>query len=1104
MAMPLSHLGELTLSLFGPPRLARDGASVDLPSRKALALLAYLAITGTSHRRATLAALFWPESDPRGARHALRSTLWLLRRALDDAWLVVDRNTVGLDGSQVESVDVVRFRTLLSQCLTHGHAARDTCPDCLPLLGEAVDLYGGDFLAGFTLRDSVEFDTWQSLETESLRQELVGALRRLVQGCTAQGQVEQAIEHAKRWLALDPLDEAAHRALMRLYAGSGQQSAALRQFEACERVLMEELGVSSGEETKELVTAIRQRQVPQLDVGAPAFAQAPAAPRHNLPPQPTPFVGREEELVHIAQRLADPACRLLTIVGPGGIGKSRLAIQAAGEQVAHFAHSVCFVPLAPVGSGNLLVPTIMEALDVPMYGAAPPDVQLLNTLRQRHLLLILDNFEHLVERAPLVREMLDSAPRLKVLVTSRERLNLRQEWTFSLSGLRVPEKGATAEPESYSAVQLFVQCASRARADFSPASTKASTNAASVSRICQLVGGMPLAIELAAPWIRVMPCEDIAREIERNLGFLATSLRDMPQRHRSMQAVFDQSWLLLSPDEQSVLRKLSVFRGGFRREAAEAVVGASLLTLTALVDRSWIRRSPSGRYEMHELVRQYLAEKRAAEEDQGDTVPIRDRHSGYYTVFVQEREPQLRGRGQREALGEIVTDIDNVRTAWGWSVEQGDVKAISRCVESMWHVAESRGWFREVAEDFRRAATKLREQLAVSRDGDASSAREETAAVLAEILHREAFARLRLGMNARAKPLCEESLALLQCLGDDVRQEKARAHAKLTLGTALQHLGEVNLGDELLREGLVHAKAAGDVWSTTRGLRLLGAFTFGTGRYLEAEQFLQQAITIWGHAGEGMRRALCLCMLSQVLLARGEIERAEDAAREAFRVRQEFGDQGGTSYALRAMGDITAVRGNHELAQRWCQDALTIATQTGNRRFESVCLRTSGWIAYKQRDFPEARRLFDEALVMAREADDLQSPAALVGLGYATQKLGDLQQATKHFGQALEEAIGMGLRPQALDALVGIASLSTQEGSSGRAAELLSLAVQHLATAHVVRNRTQHLLSKLESDLPSDVLAPAVVRGQTRDLQQAAAEMLAELDARPSVDRQDK
>jgi len=262
-------MNELTFSLFGSPTLAEDGVPIDLPSRKALALLAYLAVTGVRHRRTTLATMFWPESERERAQNVMRYTLSLLRRALDGRWLDADRETGGLDGSQEEGVDVLRFRALLVQCQAHGHSERDTCPECLPLLREAVELYQGDFLAGFTLRDSMEFDTWQSLETETLRQELVGALERLVEGYAAQGEVGQASGYAKRWLALDPLDEAAHRALMRLYMGSGQQTAALRQYEACERVLMEQLGVPCSEETRELYEAIRQRRMPQVHARPP-------------------------------------------------------------------------------------------------------------------------------------------------------------------------------------------------------------------------------------------------------------------------------------------------------------------------------------------------------------------------------------------------------------------------------------------------------------------------------------------------------------------------------------------------------------------------------------------------------------------------------------------------------------------------------------------------------------------------------------------------------------------------------------------------------------------------------------------------------------------
>jgi len=267
-------MSTIQLNLFGAPILAEDGVPIDLPSPKALGLLAYLAVTGTRHRRATLAALLWPESDPARAQNSLRYTLSLLARALNGAWLAVDRNTVGLDGSQLGAVDVVRFRTLLAECQTHGHSARETCPECLSTLGQAVELYAGDFMAGFTLRDSMEFNTWRSLEAEALQQELVDALRRLVEGCSAQGKVKQAIEYAKRWLALDRLDEAAHQALMRLYVRSDQRTAALRQYEACERVLMETLGVSPSEETRRLHTTIRERPSPQSPVPPLAVAAA--------------------------------------------------------------------------------------------------------------------------------------------------------------------------------------------------------------------------------------------------------------------------------------------------------------------------------------------------------------------------------------------------------------------------------------------------------------------------------------------------------------------------------------------------------------------------------------------------------------------------------------------------------------------------------------------------------------------------------------------------------------------------------------------------------------------------------------------------------------
>jgi len=734
-----------TLTLFGPPHLDRDGEAVHLRSRKCLALLIYLAVTGRTHRHDSLVSLLWPESDPARAHNSLLYTLSLLGKALSGTWLVVDRETIGLDGSQREAVDVVRFRDLLAQCLTHGHGANEACPQCLPLLKKAARLCQGGFMAGFTLPDTPGFDEWQALEEEALQRELMGALKRLAEGCAVQGDVEGAIAHAQRWVGSVPVEESAHRALMRLYAASGQHAASLRQYEACVQVLREELAVSPDAETVALYQAVIGRTLSAVQASIPAPVTVPSTPRHNLPPQPTPFVGREEELEQIAQSLADPACRLLTVVGPGGMGKSHLAIQAAETCLSAFSDGVWFVSLASLDSADLLSSAIMETLDVARHGSTDPTAQLLNYLRERNLLLVLDAFEDLLEATRLVTEMLRAASGLKVLVTSRERLNVREEWLYPLQGMGVPEEEATIQArgggdateqaiavlEGYSAVELFVQCARQVQ----PGLSLASAGPASVARICQLVGGMPLAIELAAPWMRVMGCEEIAEQIEGGLDLLTTALRDVPERHRSMRAVFDHSWQLLSYEERSVLRKLSVFRGGFHRRAAEAVAGASLLTLSGLVDRSWVRRTPTGRHEIHELVRQYCVEMLDAdpsEEEQGDEV--RGRHSRYFGAFLQEREGRLHVAGQVEALAEILAEMDNVWAAWRWAVRRGDIGTIGRSVESFVIAGQMRGWYHEALQALEGAAVTLRQQLELPLSDTGHPTRGEATSVLAAIL----------------------------------------------------------------------------------------------------------------------------------------------------------------------------------------------------------------------------------------------------------------------------------------------------------------------------------------------------------------------------------
>jgi predicted ATPase/DNA-binding CsgD family transcriptional regulator len=400
---------------------------------------------------------------------------------------------------------------------------------------------------------------------------------------------------------------------------------------------------------------------------------------NNLPVQTMPFIGRGDEITAIAQRLADPACGLLTLVGPGGMGKTRLAIEVAKHiaQTDPSADSIYFVDLQPVKSGKILVTAIANALGVLLSGSEDPRAQLLSYLNERTSLLLLDNFEQLLDSVDLLGDILKIAPDVKLLVTSREALNLHEEWVWQVGGLQVPDQQSEAAIESYSAVQLFAERARRIRKDFVLTGQERA-----ITRICQLVEGMPLALELAASWLKAMSCAEIADEIQRGLDILATNTRNVPERHRSMQAVYDHSWRLLSEDERRVMPRLSVFRGGFRREAAESAAGASLSTLSGLVAKSFLRVSADGRYDIHELIRQYADEHLAAVPSAKEDAQYQ--HCVYYARFLHQRQRLLRGREQARALDEIEDELDNIRVSWEWAVEHGMAHEIHQSMHSMY------------------------------------------------------------------------------------------------------------------------------------------------------------------------------------------------------------------------------------------------------------------------------------------------------------------------------------------------------------------------------------------------------------------------------------
>lgn len=1055
-----------------------DGEPIEVDTRKAIALLAYLAETDEARRRSTLATLLWPESDKKRGRAALRRTLATLNKAIGKEWIDADRTTVRLIRGTSLWLDTERFARLTSRCGGGDTAAADVdCARCLPLLEEAAELYRGEFLEGFTLYDSAEFDEWQLFQAESWRRRMAGALRLLV-GChRAQQQYEAAITYARRWVMMDTLHEPAHRALMRLYAAAGQRTAAVRQYEKLKDLLEEEMGVEPQPETTALFEQILQGEwEPQRQA---TVGKAPVAPTTSssarLPRRLSSFVGREEELAEIHSLLETPECRLVTILGPGGIGKTRLSLEVAAERQDLYRHGVCFVPLGAVSSVGYLIPAIAEALQFSFYGGGDGDylkAQLLDYLREKEILLVMDNFEHLLEGAGLLVEILESAPEVQILVTSQERLRLSGEWLVEISGLECPN-GTTVDIESCSAVRLFAQRAGQIHSGFS----LGEDDKPHVAQICRLVGGLPLGIELASTWVRMLTCQEIARKIEHNLDFLAGGRRDAPDRHRSLRAVFEYSWQLLSARERDVFRKLSVFRGGFKAAAVEAVTGAPLSLLLSLADKSLLQRTVAGRFEIPEILRQYAVEKFEADLDDVDRRRIEAAHSDYYMEFLKAREGTLSREGQTAALREIGAEIENVRQAWRTAIVQGDKEAIGRSLSALYHFYEMRSWFQEGAELFGRVAEMVAEQ-------------NENALLLGRVLSAQGRLQVRLFQMDEGREALERSLQILQSL----EAEQEAASVASILGVIAEGEGEYAEARRLQQHSLEIWRGAGEQRGIARALIRLGNVSYTRGEYEDARAYYRESLALCRDAGDRRGLALCLNNMGSIADTLGEFDEACRLYRESVTIKRELGDRRGIAYSLNNLGYVNYLRGDYEAAMDELEESLALFREIGDRKGITYALTNLGNIAYGREDYAEARGLYEESLAVAQGAgSQLGMAYALNHLGAIDRAQGKYDEAIEIFQEALRAARSVQAAPVVLEIAVEVATLLAV-GSEERLTEaltLLLLALEQTAIREDTRQRAERLYAELEGRVDPALVAAARETAGSHDPETAIAQALA-------------
>ena len=644
--------------------------------------------------------------------------------------------------------------------------------------------------------------------------------------------------------------------------------------------------------------------------------------RNNLPAQTTPFIGRERELADLARLIDDPDTRLITVLGAGGMGKTRLAIAAALTHITphgtpltpSFDHGVFLVELAPLASAEPLLTTLANAIGFQFSADGKPLEQLSDYLHEKRMLLILDNFEHVLSGAAVVNDLLRAAPGVTVIATSREKLNLLGETLYALDGLDLPSDDSPDAVKNSSAVQLFIQSAKRAR----PAFAASDDDLPLISRICQTVDGLPLGIVLAAAWVQTLTLREVMDEIKRGLDFLETELGDVPLRHRSIRAVFDYSWALMAEDERDLVARLSVFRGGLSRRAGQEVAGAGLRPLAGLVNKSLLRRDPDvGSYHMHELLRQYAEGKLEAS---GTASEVRAAHSRYYTGVLAELRPSLEGGDQINTLRKLADDIENVRTAWAWAVKQADYPRLTAALPTLSMYFEMRGQYLEGEMFFEQAALGLRQQAA-------SPARD---AAFGELLAREAMMAVSAHHNDVVDGLLEEGAALLT---DD---SPVFARATLAFVQGFDHLTLKKVVDSrpYLEQAAALYRSEGEQWALAQTLdEWSAAYWYRTDSHTtdldQARVLLEEAWSIQKALGDIYGLATTTLHLGTI--ASYALNDAEDArlTSEALVLFQQINHSHNVTRTLNNMGVRELVKGNYDAARPYLERALFIRRDLG-------------------------------------------------------------------------------------------------------------------------------------------------------------------------------
>jgi predicted ATPase/DNA-binding SARP family transcriptional activator len=1244
----------LSIFLFGKPQITLDGLPVTIPTARAIPIIAYLAITGESQSRETLATLLWSDSTQKQALAALRTTLWRLKSAGLEDWITLDRNEIKLNHQKNIEIDVINFKALLDKCGTHGHPLSQICLYCTPALTAANGLYRGEFMSGFNISKAPNFDDWRMQHSEILHAQHLDALERLVKCHRTFGDLNLAIHYARLWLNYDRLNENAYYQLLQLYSITGQRTAGISLYKHYKQILARELGV---EPTDELTSLYKQLQAGQItpkndhrvknpvfliveienpaqywaksvdrkdyilttnhsiirdtarrfggriiqksdesvtllfengqplhcavtihlklrnadweqadppsirmvlystiveDTSSSSFAMLTRTassllsitwggqvvfteqtirlldipsgseikdlgfhfiddlqgPIHvfelvhpNLPQREHPplrsrvrplinfpilspaFVGREKELGNLVQLIKSPENRLISLVGPGGIGKTRLAVQFASQVASDFPDGIYFIPLASIQDPDFIPILVAEAIKYNFYGPQNQVEQLGRFLHHMKVMLVMDNFEHLrQEGSKFLSILLQQTHHLKILLTTRERLNMIAESILEVQGLPVPTDGNNEDAESYSSIRLFIHNAHKSYPRFSY-----TDNLAAIIRICKQVDGIPLGILLASSWVRVFSCDEIADEIKHNIDLLSTSSPDIDPRHRSLWAVFDHSWELLSIEERRILRHLSIFTSAFTSQAAQEICEASQLSLAVFADKSLLLHRQDNRYEMLSTFHLYARSKL---EEAGDEFFVTQKNfCEYYAHFCAQKYIELNTAFQRRAIDTMISEIENIRSAWSWMVDLGRWDLVDQTKELMVSYHIILGNYIQAREFFHHALAKLDRSMDPGQD-----------LIRAGMLMRAAYMTIKSGFISQGIPDLDESL-------NTFRQHNSRwdiVEALLYLAEAYRAMHQYQQAKGYIEEALVllhdntSPKEAYAIAFTAHCQSIFGLILMELGDYEQARVNLSESLTVHTRLGTSYGTINPLTGLGRLAFIQAEFVQARDLYLKALETALNIYDQHGMALIHNNLAGVYEAINNFPEAHHHMASAIKLCLETGDQRLLAIFINNMAYHQMKHLHQPtEAIRTYQECLEIFHEIGDLR------GLTYTSYDIsrayltvGLVDEARNYCLRSMQTAMTLDNPALILHSLHGFVYLFIYQNNYERALRLCSLIIQHPAVEPDTQKRAIVSRGELESKLPLEVVNSARTWAETANLTDVIDQILTETKSR--------